>query len=216
MDHLTLQGMTNFLSTLACLICFVLHSQKEIIPIRIRFSDSSLVLNKVYSDSILGEIRITKLKMYLSDSNAKQNYLIDLEDSILPSFHAKANKLSLCFGTDSLLNVSGIHNGIYDPLYGMYWAWNSGFINFKLEGICSTCKGKNGKFEYHIGGYLSPHSTAQNFAFKILETTNFLDFDIKLLLEKYAINGLSSILTPGEDAVEFAQEVVATFRIGNE
>lgn len=31
-------------------------------------------------------------------------------------------------------------DGDLDPLNGMYWAWNSGYINMKIEGITPKCQ----------------------------------------------------------------------------
>ncbi|MCF0054604.1 MbnP family protein [Dyadobacter sp. CY356] len=61
-------------------------------------------------------------------------------------------------GVDSLRSVSGIDKrvGALDPSGdpedgGMYWAWSSGYIFLKLEGISSKAESANNKFYYHIG-----------------------------------------------------------------
>ena len=54
-------------------------------------------------------------------------------------------------GIDSLTNVSGDLDGDLDPALGMYWAWNSGYINMKLEGKSSSCKSVKKEFQFHIG-----------------------------------------------------------------
>ena len=67
-------------------------------------------------------------------------HLIDMEDK--ESLHIKIPTTSIktirsinyLIGTDSLTNISGALEGDLDPIKGMYWAWNSGYINFKLEG----------------------------------------------------------------------------------
>jgi len=69
-------------------------------------------------------------------------------------------------GTDSITNVSGALDGDLDPIKGMYWAWNSGCINFKLEGT-RVISGKKTPFEYHIGGYNGPQATAMKKSIKI-------------------------------------------------
>ncbi len=61
-------------------------------------------------------------------------------------------------GVDSLRNTMPLEKrkGVLDPggsmmEDGMYWAWNSGYIFVKLEGISSHGNPVNDKFYYHIG-----------------------------------------------------------------
>lgn len=64
------------------------------------------------------------------------------------------NKLSFLVGVDSLYNVSGAQSGALEPLNGMFWTWNSGYIFLKLEGKFSTNSDpilKN--YTLHIGGF---------------------------------------------------------------
>jgi hypothetical protein len=60
-------------------------------------------------------------------------------------------------GIDSSTNVSGALGGDLDPQKGMYWAWQSGYINMKIEGRSPQCKSRKNVFQYHIGGYLQPN-----------------------------------------------------------
>jgi len=41
---------------------------------------------------------------------------------------------------DSLANVSGAMSNDLDATKGMYWSWQSGFINLKIEGKSASCK----------------------------------------------------------------------------
>ena len=68
--------------------------------------------------------------------------------------HIKTMRFNI--GIDSLTNVSGALSGDLDPQKGMYWAWQSGYINMKIEGRSPQCKNRKNVFQYHIGGYLSP------------------------------------------------------------
>lgn len=61
-------------------------------------------------------------------------------------------------GVDSLRSVSPIDKrvGALDPSGdpedgGMYWAWSSGYIFLKLEGVSLKAGSANNKFYYHIG-----------------------------------------------------------------
>ena len=51
--------------------------------------------------------------------------------------------------------------GDLDPTKGMYWAWQSGYINFKMEGSCSQCLATKNNFEFHLGGYQQPFYAMQ-------------------------------------------------------
>ena len=155
---------------------------------------------------------VTKFRFYISN--------IILNDSIVPSqAHAyliePKNKKTLrvsipkdvniksikfLVGTDSTLNTAGILEGDLDPIKGMYWAWNTGYINLKLEG-------KNGEehFEYHVGGYMSPFATVREFQTEI--NTNKLTFGIDLDTFLKEANQLeTSIMIPGENASKLADE----------
>lgn len=59
-------------------------------------------------------------------------------------------------GVDSLHNCSGAQSGALDPVQGMFWAWNTGYIFMKLEGKAPVSKSSGHIYEYHIGGYHSP------------------------------------------------------------
>ncbi|HXC06207.1 MAG TPA: MbnP family protein, partial [Bacteroidia bacterium] len=56
------------------------------------------------------------------------------------------------FGVDSLANVSGALDGDLDPGLGMYWAWNTGYINARLTGTSPACATLHHSFEFHLGG----------------------------------------------------------------
>lgn len=70
-------------------------------------------------------------------------------------------------GIDSITNVSGAMGGDLDPMLGMYWTWNTGYINFKLEGISLLCPTRKNEFQFHLGGYLPPYQTVQAVTIKL-------------------------------------------------
>jgi len=67
--------------------------------------------------------------------------------------------LSFLIGVDSLKNVSGAQTGALDPLNGMFWTWNTGYIMFKMEGHSAESSLANHKIEYHIGGFSGINNT---------------------------------------------------------
>lgn len=78
--------------------------------------------------------------------------------------------LKFDLGIDSATNVSGAFGGDLDPTKGMYWAWQSGYINFKLEGKSPDCPSRNNAFQYHLGGYLPPFDCVQAITLPIAES----------------------------------------------
>ena len=75
---------------------------------------------------------------------------------------AQIDALHFQLGIDSATNVAGALGGDLDPTLGMYWAWQSGYINFKLEGSSPLCPTRHHAFQYHLGGYLAPFSAVQS------------------------------------------------------
>lgn len=83
--------------------------------------------------------------------------------------------LSFGLGVDSLRNTmdASMRTGDLDPTgaaSGMYWTWNSGYINFKIEGTAPAA-GMMG-YMYHIGGFGGKTSpTANNYRTITLDLT---------------------------------------------
>lgn len=114
-------------------------------------------------------------------------------------------------GIDSLTNVSGAYGGDLDPSSGMYWSWQSGYINVKLEGKSSVF-GKNQAFTYHLGGY----SKEQNALQTVTLATNLLQAkivcDLGNFFNENNFTG-NEIMSPGKNAVQFATRLAAAFMI---
>ncbi len=66
--------------------------------------------------------------------------------------------VSFILGVDSIDNCSGAQSGALDPVNGMFWTWNTGYIFLKLEGNAQASKSPGNIFEYHIGGFKSPNN----------------------------------------------------------
>jgi hypothetical protein len=104
--------------------------------------------------------------------------------------------------------------GDLDPTKGMYWTWQSGYINLKLEGKSKQVPGGNNVFQFHLGGYAAPFATAQEVR---LETTNddivTIQADVQRLLEGINLGQQNSIMMPGKEAVILSQKAAAMFNI---
>lgn len=59
--------------------------------------------------------------------------------------------ISFTIGVDAARNTSGAQTGALDPIHGMFWSWNTGYIMAKFEGLAP--KSPNGSLKWHIGGF---------------------------------------------------------------
>ena len=135
-----------------------------------------------YKNTFNQSYSITKLKYYignicLKDVDGKefksnQYFLINEEEEetkqILVENIPSGNYVSINFivGVDSLHNCMGAQTEALDPVNGMFWAWNTGYIFLKLEGNSSYSKSPGGIFEFHIGGYKQPANSIRKVELK--------------------------------------------------
>jgi hypothetical protein len=130
-----------------------------------------LVFGKTYSNYYEESYQVSNFKFYIShitlintDSNiaypvsGSEEYLVNFADSLTTRIRVKAkpfnyNRISFTIGVDSSKNTAGAQLGALDPLNGMFWTWNTGYIMAKLEGSSPLSNQPNNRFEYHIGGY---------------------------------------------------------------
>ena len=123
----------------------------------------------------LGQLfTVTKFKYYISNITLIEQdnselklqgyYLVNEEESntkkinIQNTSEKNYSAIKFTIGVDSIHNCSGIQSGDLDPLKGMFWAWNTGYIFLKLEGNSPQSKTPGHNFEYHIGGFMEPNN----------------------------------------------------------
>jgi hypothetical protein len=111
------------------------------------------------------------------------------------------------FGVDSMLQENGVGEGDLDPINGMYWTWNSGYIQMKLEGkfIVDTITSK--KFEYHIGGFRNGLNVSKTRSIRPVRGNNHTyraQINLNQVLERFKHKGIYNIMSPQKDAVAFA------------
>lgn len=147
-------------------------------------------------------------------------HLYDYSDSVHDKItlttpkNIKYNQIQFNLGIDSVTNVSGALGGDLDPTKGMYWTWQSGYINFKLEGTCSLCSNPKKEFQFHVGGYQAPFNTLQTVSLKVNSNENT---DVELELQKF-IDGIDlskhdHIMSPNQGAVFLSQLLVKCFSV---
>lgn len=120
------------------------------------------------------------------------------------------DQIKFNLGIDSTINVSGAMGGDLDPTKGMYWTWQSGYINFKLEGRSNLCKSKNNEFQYHVGGYETPFNALQ---IVTLDCKRSIKIDIKELLNHIDLSKQDHLMSPSKEAVVLAQKISRTFSV---
>lgn len=151
------------------------------------------------ADSIGQATSIEVLKFYVSNlilladgatvfTEQNSFHLIDFSDARSNTFEFQLpsdleyDQFSFNLGIDSTTNVSGVMGGDLDPTKGMYWTWQSGYINFKIEGKSPNCPTRKNKFQFHLGGYTYPYATIQEVA---LNTNDGKDINIAIDLDQF-------------------------------
>jgi hypothetical protein len=91
----------------------------------------------------------------------KDAHLVDEGDSSslvlnLSTTLEKVRRISLVVGVDSLANTGGVQGGDLDPMLGMFWAWNTGYVYARLEGESDSAHAPAHRFTWDIGGYKDP------------------------------------------------------------
>jgi hypothetical protein len=155
-------------------------------------------------------------------------HLVDADDRETTSFLVQNipagsyDHLIFNIGVDSLSNVSGAMGGDLDPVKGMYWAWNTGFINAKTEGRSNACKTLHHAFEFHIGGFMAPFNTLRTV---FIDLGNFtvpsnnetitirLRADLSAWFANIHLAETNSILIPSANAVFMANNYTKMFSL---
>ena len=208
-------------------------NQKEVgVLLHLNFQNEPLVLtDKKYITKTNDTVFITKMKFYLSNivleledgSEYKESNSIHLVDAeTLSSLglnlknvpDIKIIKIRFNIGIDSLTNVSEKFEGDLDPALGMYWAWNTGYINMKLEGKSSSCTSVKKEFQFHIGGYLPKQNALQKIELNVAESQNIIiKVELDRWLDNLSLKETNSIMIPGEKAIALAQKYKNMFKI---
>jgi hypothetical protein len=183
-------------------------------------------LNQRFYASDSSWITVTGLRFYVgnltvfskgSEITDPSYYLIDAEEPeslVIPLGIPVIDSLHFLIGTDSLTNVSGILDGALDPTRGMYWAWNSGYINFKLQGNASASSNPDWSFEFHIGGYLPPFQTARRIAIPVRSDGEIrITIELKRLMEQVDLQKNPTIMIPGKAASAMADVLPSLFKM---
>lgn len=199
------------------------------IQYRPSFGQYKLSSDSIYKLNTTDSIQITALRFYISgiellDKNKTvwkdpiQFHLMDafIEKTLAVTIplNISYTKLKFNLGIDSTTNVSGALGGDLDPTKGMYWTWQSGYINFKLEGSSNVCKTRHNEFQFHLGGYQSPYNNLQTVFTDAGSKQNIeVGIDIQKIMNQLNLAQQHHIMSPGQDAMNFSEKVINSLSI---
>lgn len=222
-----------------CLLLFVLffHSivaqeKKDTLRMQFhfKFDNASLKTNQPYISKQLDTLQIDVIRFYVSDIQIQYaddtflksdtNHLVDIEiptSQQIPlglNHKKEIKKIIFSVGVDSLASVSGALSGDLDPAKGMYWAWQSGYINMKIEGKSTSCKTRKNQFQFHLGGYLKPYNALRTIALepKYSQTIN-VAVDLANFFSEVSLSQINSVMIPGKRAMQLTDTSVKMFTI---
>jgi len=120
-----------------------------------------------YTNAAGNPYRIDLLKYYMTNftlvkaDNSEKNYknynLIDESDAASKTFtidsvdNGEYTAIKFYLGVDPDRNHTGVQDGALDPIHGMIWSWNTGYIFFKHEGIFKDNTNTDKSLLYHYG-----------------------------------------------------------------
>lgn len=184
---------------------------------------------KYYIQQNSDSVSIDLFKFYISNvefvSNGKvvvrqpeSFYLLDMFDAqscrvLVPmQENTQFDHVRFNLGIDSATNISGAMGGVLDPTKGMYWAWQSGYINMKLEGTSNKCQERNHRFQYHLGGYSAPFSALQKVEIAVQSGKEVsIAVDVEKFLGQLNLGVLSHVMSPCAKAVELSAQATKMF-----
>jgi hypothetical protein len=142
---------------------------------------NELVLGDAFVNSMGDTISVQRFKYYLSNFSIIDDkgktiqipatyFLVDEADPSSKTITLTVPDIAITgirfiIGVDSIKNVSGIQTGVLDPLKGMFWTWNSGYVMAKIEGQSSASTIAGQSFTYHIGGFRTPMNVLRSVSF---------------------------------------------------
>ena len=188
-----------------------------------------------YVDSLLhvetlkcyvGHIELLDMNKQIIGRDSVSYRLIDFKKSNSLNFSVNTNSsyasyVRLTLGVDSITNAAGVHCCALDPANGMYWSWQSGYIQFKLEG-----KEKDGTpLNLHLGGFSNAYMSSITDDIPILrmvtggpvlppdrrsqEVTIHLKLDY--FMELVHANKEYSLMSPNNHVQEYMRALCASF-----
>lgn len=225
-----------FITSIAILFFQSAFAQEKkyslMLNLNLKFRNETLERNKKYISETKDTLEIETFRFYISNikfhysdattfSESNSYHLIDIENPnslqipIAKTSDKTITKVIFSIGVDSLASVSGAMSGDLDPTKGMYWAWQSGFINMKIEGKSSSCKTRKNAFQFHIGGYMKPNYAIRTIELKPINSNLEINVDVAELFKSIKLAEINSIMVPGSKAMELVDKATKMFGINS-
>jgi hypothetical protein len=232
-----------FISLLCIAVCRAQPAKKAITQsIKIEFRNvvdsQAMRLGTSYKNPFGEEYTPKNFKYYISNISlhtvdgkivsSRGSHLINEADSTSKTIALKVpagkfKQISFTVGVDSIYNVSGTQTGDLDPLKGMFWTWNSGYIMAKLEATSAASTAANNNVAYHIGGFKGVQKTPRKVVLQFTDTLR-VDGNNKVVIEANAnkwfdgehsmkISTTPLCSSPGKLAAQFADNYSKMFKI---
>ncbi len=176
-------------------------------------------------------LQISNLKFYCSNIQFLKNKKVIVEEKnsfhLVDASNSSSQKINVAItskllfdelkfnlGIDSIANVSGALGGDLDQTKGMYWTWQSGYINFKIEGKSKQCNSRNNEFQFHLGGYTQPNYCLETLIFSLADKSLIdINVDVKKIIDQLKLQEQTKIMSPSKDAVLLSKKISTCFEI---
>lgn len=201
---------------------FVRSQSADTLFFSLKMEDHPMFLHKEYQSGS-DTFRLETVRFYLSNIQLRYNgktiskadgriFLIDAEDSasmkiLVPvAKQAAFDEIVLSLGIDSTVNVAGVQGGVLDPVSGMYWSWQSGYINAKIEGWSPKSTARKQEFNYHLGGYLAPNDAHRTIRLKADKPATACTIEVQLMdfLRQTDVVNKPMVMSPGASAMQLS------------
>ncbi len=197
----------------------------------LEFDKLPLQLNKKYASASYDTLTIETFRCYISnieihyqdnstfvqknsyhllDSDKPNSFLIP----IVKKNDKQISKITFNVGIDSITNTSGAMAGDLDPVKGMYWAWQSGYINTKIEGKSLSCITHKNEFQFHVGGYLQPYYSLRKMEFPLDKKADDdinIGIDLNRFFSNIKLKETNSVMIPGKQAMKLMNYIDKMF-----
>ena len=171
-------------------------------------------------DSIVPGLSVDQCKFYVGEfvfyyngqevGKSYDYYLVEMGEreriSIPLNTETGFDSFRFRLGVDSVTHQNGAMSGDLDPVHGMYWTWQAGYIHAKVEGTFGGVP-----VRLHLGGWQSPFRCDQWIEVsckKVQHQYHFPSFfhhDWINQLRKHQKVGPWQIMSPQIQAVEWMQ-----------
>lgn len=219
----------SFLYLFIILPLALLGQESKSLFVQVDYNNSPLTLGKTYVSQKGDSLRINKFKCYFSDLKlhftdghsetiGKKYTLLDADSLAAAAYkmadfkNSSPGYLELSIGIDSIPNTQGALSNELDVQNGMYWAWQSGFINWKIEGTSSSCATHKQHYTFHVGGYKAKQNALRTIRLPFPQNAkNILHIDLAAFFNEISLKTTHTVQIPGDAAMLLANLFTKSF-----